>query len=267
MADIWNGIRKKINNGKKCYDKNEMAEALETWIPAWEQLKKNVKNAEMPIELCEVDEATDYVYGFEEWLPQIATAYIVLKKWDEAIAFCDEVKEIFAWKNTRPDEYNQTIGMIYNMSGESDKAKEWFEKWYAEEPDNFECVMSCALYWAGIGEKEKAEKIVDSMFDGVECTMDNQMQFSRAYSFFHVSGNEEKAQYYKKISDEVFHKFLKDPIKYAPESIEEDEEWENDYWYEDVPKKQPVIKDKKIYPNDPCPCGSGKKYKKCCGKN
>ena len=27
-----------------------------------------------------------------------------------------------------------------------------------------------------------------------------------------------------------------------------------------------VVKDAKIYPNDPCPCGSGKKYKKCCGK-
>ena len=25
--------------------------------------------------------------------------------------------------------------------------------------------------------------------------------------------------------------------------------------------------EKKVYPNDPCPCGSGKKYKKCCGKN
>lgn len=24
--------------------------------------------------------------------------------------------------------------------------------------------------------------------------------------------------------------------------------------------------EKKVYPNDPCPCGSGKKYKKCCGK-
>ena len=22
----------------------------------------------------------------------------------------------------------------------------------------------------------------------------------------------------------------------------------------------------KIYPNDPCPCGSGKKYKYCCGR-
>ena len=29
-------------------------------------------------------------------------------------------------------------------------------------------------------------------------------------------------------------------------------------------KKQPVRKEKKAGPNDPCPCGSGKKYKKCC---
>lgn len=27
-----------------------------------------------------------------------------------------------------------------------------------------------------------------------------------------------------------------------------------------------VRMEKKIYPNDPCPCGSGKKYKKCCGR-
>ena len=32
-------------------------------------------------------------------------------------------------------------------------------------------------------------------------------------------------------------------------------------------KKQPVIKKEKIGRNDPCPCGSGKKYKKCCGMN
>ena len=31
-----------------------------------------------------------------------------------------------------------------------------------------------------------------------------------------------------------------------------------------VVKQQPVRKDKKVGPNDPCPCGSGKKYKKCC---
>lgn len=31
-----------------------------------------------------------------------------------------------------------------------------------------------------------------------------------------------------------------------------------------APKKR---EEKKIYPNDPCPCGSGKKYKQCCGRN
>ena len=33
-------------------------------------------------------------------------------------------------------------------------------------------------------------------------------------------------------------------------------------------KPQPVVKkEKKVGRNDPCPCGSGKKYKKCCGVN
>ena len=31
-----------------------------------------------------------------------------------------------------------------------------------------------------------------------------------------------------------------------------------------APKKR---EEAKIYPNDPCPCGSGKKYKQCCGRN
>ena len=31
-----------------------------------------------------------------------------------------------------------------------------------------------------------------------------------------------------------------------------------------TPMKREVAK---VYPNDPCPCGSGKKYKQCCGKN
>ena len=32
-------------------------------------------------------------------------------------------------------------------------------------------------------------------------------------------------------------------------------------------KKEPVKVEKKVGRNEPCPCGSGKKYKQCCGKN
>ena len=51
------------------------------------------------------------------------------------------------------------------------------------------------------------------------------------------------------------------------------EEW-NDIFDED--KKKALYKEQKssttikkgtkVYPNDPCPCGRGKKYKKCCGR-
>ena len=52
------------------------------------------------------------------------------------------------------------------------------------------------------------------------------------------------------------------------------EEW-NDIFDEETSKalykeqksSTTIVKEKKIYPNDPCPCGSGKKYKKCCGRN
>ena len=37
---------------------------------------------------------------------------------------------------------------------------------------------------------------------------------------------------------------------------------------DDTLQKGPVKRqDTKIYPNDPCPCGSGKKYKQCCGQS
>ena len=36
--------------------------------------------------------------------------------------------------------------------------------------------------------------------------------------------------------------------------------------YKEQKESTTVRKEKKVGRNDPCPCGSGKKYKKCCGK-
>jgi len=35
----------------------------------------------------------------------------------------------------------------------------------------------------------------------------------------------------------------------------------------EAPALKPIRKAKKTKRNDPCPCGSGKKYKQCCGKS
>lgn len=51
------------------------------------------------------------------------------------------------------------------------------------------------------------------------------------------------------------------------------EEWDDIYdqetrkrLYKEQKSSTTIIKAPKVYPNDPCPCGSGKKYKKCCGR-
>ena len=36
--------------------------------------------------------------------------------------------------------------------------------------------------------------------------------------------------------------------------------------YKEQRKSHTVVKDKKVGRNDPCPCGSGKKFKQCCGR-
>lgn len=37
--------------------------------------------------------------------------------------------------------------------------------------------------------------------------------------------------------------------------------------YREQKRSKTVVKGQKIGRNDPCPCGSGKKYKKCCGRD
>ena len=33
-----------------------------------------------------------------------------------------------------------------------------------------------------------------------------------------------------------------------------------------IPQREPILAKEKVGRNEPCTCGSGKKYKKCCGK-
>lgn len=45
-----------------------------------------------------------------------------------------------------------------------------------------------------------------------------------------------------------------------------DEDFEEDEELDDISKKRFTRLKTKVGRNDPCPCGSGKKYKNCCGK-
>ena len=69
-------------------------------------------------------------------------------------------------------------------------------------------------------------------------------------------------------------KLFKNMVAAGAEWLYELEEWKPIYdeetrkrLYLEQKQSGTVKKAQKIYPNDPCPCGSGKKYKKCHGRN
>ena len=115
--------------------------------------------------------------------------------------------------------------------------------------------------------KELAEKYdVDIMtmtgfLDGIDDSLVESNPIEEMEEDTQVSLGFDKALLYKKM------------VAAGADWLYELEEW-NDIFDEDTRKalykeqksSTTIVKDKKVYPNDPCPCGSGKKYKKCCGK-
>lgn len=71
-----------------------------------------------------------------------------------------------------------------------------------------------------------------------------------------------------------FEKLYKKMVEYKAEHLYTLKQWDNIFdetkqkaLYAEQRNSRTIVKGKKIGRNDPCPCGSGKKYKKCCGKN
>lgn len=60
--------------------------------------------------------------------------------------------------------------------------------------------------------------------------------------------------------------FLQELMTHNFERHTTQNEMENDFWRNEPPQVVPVRTEPKVGRNDPCPCGSGKKYKKCCWK-
>ncbi len=72
----------------------------------------------------------------------------------------------------------------------------------------------------------------------------------------------------------TFENLYKKMVEYKAEHLYSLPQWENVFTEEEQSKlfklqksSTTIVKDKKIGRNDPCPCNSGKKYKKCCGAN
>lgn len=183
-------------------------------------------------------------------------------KWDDLVQKGYECFEnekaaegLSFWQDADDSCFRCGIGESLFQEGKSAAAYEYYEKWLAEEPQNVNGIISFSWGLFENGDIERAYKIVRKVTWGISCYADKSLLFMRAKQLADSVGKEDESKWYQQQLDKF------------EESIRNWEMDEDEIFDEFMaPKQIPIVKEKKIYPNDPCPCGSGKKYKKCCGK-
>lgn len=159
----------------------------------------------------------------------------------------------------------------------------WINKAFSQEGHSIESVWAEYLpkeqkiYEYIIGEKvEKVEgkvselaakfdmtaEMIVAFIDGLNASLEEQFDMESLTEDSEVCINID------------FEKLFKLMVEYKAEHLYTLPQWEGIYDAEtqkrlilEQKRAKTIVKGEKIGRNDPCPCGSGKKYKKCCGAN
>ena len=102
---------------------------------------------------------------------------------------------------------------------------------------------------------------IAGFIDGINDTQENKIDLENLSEDSFVS---------LKIDFEVLYKKM---VEYKADHLYNLPQWKNIFseehmkvLYKGQKSSKTYVREEKIGRNDPCPCGSGKKYKKCCGK-
>jgi len=240
-------------------------EATSLFMSVWDQIKhfvidgfysENNNGQLIKPELTDIDEQTDYKYDLFNWLQDMEMEFGNARKDEEQIQFCKDVLDLFSWRVDCSDNYRTAIGEALNSLRKYSECDEWFESWLKIDSNNPNCINIYIFCLIIRNDLEKAKEIAETYInDSLPCTWENEIMFIRAMALYDAIGDQDKVEKYKNKLNEFRIQFYNRSAQY--DGIKVKPQYES--------KK--VLKDQKIYPNEPCPCGSGKKYKKCCGRN
>jgi preprotein translocase subunit SecA len=183
---------------------------------------------------------------------------------DEITKLIDYMEEIYVPKGSVKEED------IINLSNEEIKAKftDIGIKMYEEKEKEFTSEQMREI------ERVILLRVVDTRWMD---HIDDMEHLKRAIGL-RAYRQQEPAQAYQfegsQMFDEMIYNIKVDTIKYllhvqiekAPERERVVRNVSTNQQEDSVVKKKPVRKAKTVGRNDPCPCGSGKKYKNCCGR-
>ncbi|HML25295.1 MAG TPA: SEC-C metal-binding domain-containing protein [Methanomethylovorans sp.] len=240
-----------IQLGYKHIEMDETVKACDAWLSAWEEIKL-ILDEEKITDLQALEKEYEWTEFLSNYIQDVEMElhnaglenekYIHkrIKYCNEMIKLCDQEDKLIIENSKR------AIADSYFALGDTEECDKLYSQWLNEDP----AWGWGYIGWAdcyGFGTKKikpylnKAEEIIrravekKDVHDRIDVLM-------RAIEIYSELKQTEKADELKKEMKQL----------------------------EKLPKRAPIVnapfKTVKVGRNDPCPCGSGKKYKKCCGK-
>lgn len=210
----------------------EKTDDLSTLLKLWDEFKSYIENQPSLLELGQI---FGFRYHLQEKFNYLSSLFIQEKKYLESIEFHQEFITYFKDDQYLCPFYNHLALSYYHH--DIQQSFSYFEELLQRYPYDYEIMDSyftCLFQQKDTSLKEIIQKNLPL---SIEYNIETEKIIHHVIHIFKEIGEEELA------------------LKYA-----QIERKQNDFG-----KRKPT-KVIKVGRNDPCPCGSGKKYKKCCGK-
>ena len=229
--------------GERDFSKESARKLLEAWDHLIEiMVRENNMTDSLGVE------SIDWQIG--NWADDTVMAVHNAHLYEEEIRVNEQIVRI-QWSgddNLFHENARRDIADTYADMGNVEECYRLYEEYLREDP---------LWGWAWIGyyrqlndqKDARFESTLEDLYQKIKAGVDfrdKEDLFRELGDEYNTLGNKERADYFYKLEDEEKSKARSFHRAYEKEVSQ--------------------IKPKKIYPNDPCPCGSGKKYKKCCGK-
>lgn len=258
------------------YEDYDVDKTLSIWFPIWKKaVEKNREMRSRDFLSCFNPAVIGYDYFTPfNWIGDLELAFLNAgKKWaEQRIEFCTTMLESFEPVASMQDCRSNLADLYYYFLDKKTEADALYEEIVKEDPSDVSGWANYARLYArgSASDREKACTIYKRGIEAVqEALKENEKYFEEARYYTHIEilydeltivckslgRDEEAAEWAKKtraiIKSKREWQAAREPRgqKFIPPSRL---------------KQETVIKGPKVGRNAPCPCGSGKKYKKCC---
>ena len=172
--------------------------------------------------------------------------------YEDVIRINEQILEI-QWDdsdNLFHENAKREIADAYAAIGRMDECLRLYEEYLKEDP---------LWGWGWIGYYRQLQGVDEERF---LATLDELFQKIKSGTEFR-----DKENLFRELGDEYNTLGIKERSDYFYALEDAEREKSRQAKTDRVMMPMTAFVQQKVYPNDPCPCGSGKKYKKCCGRN